>query len=294
MELYLLIYALEYHVNRICGNIILTFSASELILNDHAGPKSTQAKKPPSSRGSQSRTGSCTGPVVSGLIGVFRRSGQSSGPLRNASRSSSYTRWCQCNLSALWCQSSDLLQFQREVSSHGYCRATTAATWTERTIKTYRGSIILCRAAPRGGRVYFNATTVSASSHEVQSGPSSKNARKVYKKYTTKKKLLSNDARRGMEFGVSKGNADTLRVRYELLRRNYQNIAVKDESGDWEAFCLFGMNGLLQSSKSIPYIVEVYQAPLPRWCGKQDPQEKTLVEVFRQLASNPTQAALLN
>ena len=96
-----------------------------------------------------------------------------------------------------------------------------------------------------------------------------------------------------MKVGFAKSNEDTPRTRYESLRRNCLEF-LEDGGNDWELFRLFGLNGLLQPPQFRPYILEAHQAQSPRWYGKTNPQEKTLLEVFRQLTSHSTQAVFPN
>ncbi len=105
---------------------------------------------------------------------------------------------------------------------------------------------------------------------------------------------MSDRARSDMEIGFAKSNnKDTPRNRYESLRRNCLEL-LEDGGNDWKLFRLFGLNGLLQPPQFRHYILEAHQAQSPRWCGKMDPREKTLLEVFRQLTSHSTQAVSPN
>jgi len=56
----------------------------------------------------------------------------------------------------------------------------------------------------------------------------------------------------------------------------------------WERFSLFGMLGLTDfriQTQEDDYVVQIYQAPAPAWCGRRDPQEEALREVLRLLIS---------
>jgi len=83
-------------------------------------------------------------------------------------------------------------------------------------------------------------------------------------------------------------NADYARTRYESLRCSRYEILENVDGGDWQSFQLFGLLGLLRPPRNAPYIVEVHQASLPRWCGMTNPQEKVFTQMFRQLTTNCT------
>jgi len=48
---------------------------------------------------------------------------------------------------------------------------------------------------------------------------------------------------------------------------------------------LFGMYGLFGDNQRRAYVVEVYQAPSPRWSGRMDPGSLVLQEAFMQVMS---------
>jgi hypothetical protein len=149
-------------------------------------------------------------------------------------------------------------------------------------------------ATPRSQRDYFHANALNESTNKVWRISASKNNRKAHKQTPVKKKHLGNYTPSSMEIGISNSKEDPPRTRYEALRRNYLLEIPEEDSCKWVRFGLFGLSGLLQPTLSRPYILEVHQANSPRWCGRTDPQEKTLLEVFKQLASHSTQAVFQN
>jgi len=76
------------------------------------------------------------------------------------------------------------------------------------------------------------------------------------------------------------------RLRYEQLRTAFFEGGHCEPNGYWESFRLFGIYGLFENNHHKSYVVEVYQAPPLRWCGKRDPSSLVLREVFIQLISN--------
>ena len=277
-----------------CGKKQLTLRAAQHILSVNEKSKNPKEKEPAGSWSSQPQPGSCSRSIVSEFLGVFRPRGQSSGPLRNASRPSSGARSRQRDLPAVWGQSTDFLQTPREIPVQGYRRSIAPTTWTKRAIKTDRGSLVLCTATPRSRRVHCRAKVNCEGTNKVRNVSTSKNDREAHKRAPVKKKLISAYTRssRG-QAGITKFKDDFPRTRYESLRRNYLEIP-EEGAGDGELFGLFGLSGLLQPSTSRPYILEAHQAHSPRWCGKTDPQEKTLLEVFRQLVHHSNQEVFQN
>lgn len=79
---------------------------------------------------------------------------------------------------------------------------------------------------------------------------------------------------------------DLPRLRYEQLRTAFFEGGHCEPNGYWESFRLFGIYGLFENNRHKSYVVEVYQAPPPRWCGKRDPGSLVLREVFIQLISS--------
>jgi hypothetical protein len=55
---------------------------------------------------------------------------------------------------------------------------------------------------------------------------------------------------------------------------------------DWGIFESFGLIGFFRPADHSCYIVEAHQACAPRWCGKTNPYEKALLDIFRSLTSN--------
>lgn len=78
---------------------------------------------------------------------------------------------------------------------------------------------------------------------------------------------------------------DLPRLRYEQLRTAFFKGERYERNGYWESFSLFGIYGLFENDRHRSYVVEVYQAPPLRWCGKRDPGSSVLQEVFLQLIS---------
>jgi len=85
---------------------------------------------------------------------------------------------------------------------------------------------------------------------------------------------------------VKKLVTDLPRLRYEQLRTAFFEGGHCERNGYWESFRLFGIYGLFENNHHKSYVVEVYQAPPLRWCGKRDPGCLALREVFVQLVSN--------
>lgn len=85
---------------------------------------------------------------------------------------------------------------------------------------------------------------------------------------------------------MKKPVTDLPRLRYEELRTAFFEGGHWEGNGYWESFRLFGIYGLFENNHHKSYVVEVYQAPRLRWCGKTDPGSLVLREVFIQLISN--------
>lgn len=78
---------------------------------------------------------------------------------------------------------------------------------------------------------------------------------------------------------------DLPRLRYEKLRTAFFEASQCEQNSYWESFRLFGIYGLFENNHNGLYVVEVYQAPPPRWCGATDPSSLFLREAFIQLIS---------
>lgn len=79
---------------------------------------------------------------------------------------------------------------------------------------------------------------------------------------------------------------DLPRLRYEQLRTIFFKGGDCQRNGYWDNFRLFGIYGLFENNHHRSYVVEVYQTPPLRWCGKRDPGCLVLREAFIQLISN--------
>ncbi len=77
---------------------------------------------------------------------------------------------------------------------------------------------------------------------------------------------------------------DQGRERYEALRRSYVQSGCQGRGELWERFSKLGLYGLIRSSEAeASYVVEVYEAPTPRWCGRTEPEERALEVAYRLL-----------
>jgi len=85
--------------------------------------------------------------------------------------------------------------------------------------------------------------------------------------------------------------ADGPRHRYEGLRCAFLEAGASEHHELWGRFALFGFWGLLYRDAQQGYVVEVCQARPPRWCGRSDPQESVLREVFGLLTANGRETA---
>jgi hypothetical protein len=75
---------------------------------------------------------------------------------------------------------------------------------------------------------------------------------------------------------------DPRQARYEHLRTAFLGGTLDWNSPDGQRFAHGGMRGLMEGQPR-EWIVEVCQASSPRWCGAQDPYQRTLRDVMRWL-----------
>ena len=76
---------------------------------------------------------------------------------------------------------------------------------------------------------------------------------------------------------------DRPREEYERLRDCFLRGGYLQENPVWPQFARVGFFGLLTSINTGAYVVEVYAAPAPRWCGKRNPGQEALEQAYRML-----------
>lgn len=76
---------------------------------------------------------------------------------------------------------------------------------------------------------------------------------------------------------------DRPREEYERLRDYFLRGGSMQENPVWTQFVLVGFFSLLTSINTGAYVVEVYEAPTPRWCGKRNPGQEALEQAYCML-----------